>query len=225
MEETMETTDTLTSRGEGGNPQTPGSMVWYFEQAPKTASYPHVGNNPYYVFNGLLGEMGEVIQLIKKIERNHLGDIAPKREAMLDEIGDCFWYLRMLLMELPGSNPLLITRPRMIRKSWTHTKQIDASSEVNWRHEEPVVLALLEELAHHAMLESVRLMTYVHAHSKHTDALLMISERPYLVIGRIAGSLDLMIQLLGSCLSDVLIQNIAKLHGRAAAGTIAKDRG
>lgn len=221
----METTDTLTSRGEGGNPQTPGSMAWYFEQAPKTASYPHVGNNPYYVFNGLLGEIGEVIQLIKKIERNHLGDVAPKRDALLDEIGDCFWYLRMLLMELPGSNPLLITRPRMLRKSVTLTKQIDGSSDVNWRYEDPVLLAVLEELAHHAMLESVRLMTYVHAHSKHTDALLMIAERPYLVIGRIAGSLEAMSNLLGSSLREVLIQNIDKLHGRAAAGTIAKDRG
>ncbi len=51
----------------------------------------------YYLTLGLVGEAGEVAEKIKKIIRNHGGDLAQlDRDDIKRELGDVQWYLAML---------------------------------------------------------------------------------------------------------------------------------
>lgn len=73
----------------------------YQEQSRKTAQYPNLGDNYIYPALGLGGEAGEVLNKIKKVQRDKGGvmdDAA--RAAVADEISDCFWYLAQLCTEL-----------------------------------------------------------------------------------------------------------------------------
>lgn len=69
----------------------------YQKRAAKTAKYPVIGKKYVYPALGLAGESGEVLDLVKKIFRNHGGKITPEyREALKGELGDVLWYVAML---------------------------------------------------------------------------------------------------------------------------------
>jgi len=73
----------------------------YQEAAKKTAVYPCVGNNYIYPCLGLAGEVGELLNKIKKIQRdqdNKLSTITIGELAY--EIGDILWYIATLCSEL-----------------------------------------------------------------------------------------------------------------------------
>jgi NTP pyrophosphatase (non-canonical NTP hydrolase) len=73
----------------------------YQEKALTTALYPHRGSNPYYPALGLGGEVGEVLNKIKKIMRDNDGQISDEyRDALKKELGDVLWYVAALASEL-----------------------------------------------------------------------------------------------------------------------------
>jgi NTP pyrophosphatase (non-canonical NTP hydrolase) len=50
---------------------------------------------------GLGGETGEVLEHLKKIQRDNAGEVSPeRREALSKEMGDVLWYLCRLASEL-----------------------------------------------------------------------------------------------------------------------------
>lgn len=73
----------------------------YQSKIIKTAKYPDIGNNFVYPTLGIAGEAGEIAEKVKKIIRDHGGQIDDKkREELSKEIGDVLWYLAMLCTEL-----------------------------------------------------------------------------------------------------------------------------
>jgi NTP pyrophosphatase (non-canonical NTP hydrolase) len=53
-----------------------------------------------YLFD-LGGETGEVLEHLKKIQRDNDGVVTPeRREALSKELGDCLWYLARVASEL-----------------------------------------------------------------------------------------------------------------------------
>ncbi|MCX6792517.1 MAG: nucleoside triphosphate pyrophosphohydrolase family protein [Candidatus Falkowbacteria bacterium] len=69
----------------------------YQKKAALTAKYPTISKRYVYPALGLAGESGEVLDLVKKIFRNHKGKITPEyRKALKDELGDVLWYVAML---------------------------------------------------------------------------------------------------------------------------------
>lgn len=71
----------------------------YQRRVADTAIYPNVGNNIYYPALGLGGEVGEVLNKIKKIMR---GDytLEEKQAEIASELNDCMWYIAQLATEL-----------------------------------------------------------------------------------------------------------------------------
>ena len=60
-----------------------------------------MGSNPYYPALGLGGEVGEVLNKVKKIMRDHDGKITDEyREILKKELGDVLWYVAALASEL-----------------------------------------------------------------------------------------------------------------------------
>lgn len=79
------------------------SVDWlgYQRASRETAIYPNHGRNPIYPTLGLAGEAGEVANAIKKVWREHEGEVTPdERRAIADELGDVLWYLVQLATEL-----------------------------------------------------------------------------------------------------------------------------
>ncbi len=73
----------------------------YQREASKTAMYPNSGTNPIYPTLGLAGEAGEVANVIKKIWRDHEGQVGPEdRRVIAEELGDVLWYVSQLATEL-----------------------------------------------------------------------------------------------------------------------------
>ncbi len=73
----------------------------YQEKALTTALYPNQGSNPYYPALGLGGEVGEVLNKVKKIMRDHDGKLTDEyREILKKELGDVLWYVAALATEL-----------------------------------------------------------------------------------------------------------------------------
>ncbi len=73
----------------------------YQEKALTTALYPNQGSNPYYPALGLGGEVGEVLNKVKKIMRDHDGKLTDEyREILRKELGDVLWYVAALASEL-----------------------------------------------------------------------------------------------------------------------------
>lgn len=65
-----------------------------------TKAYPS-SDQLRYVALGIAGEAGEIANKVKKIIRDHGGIVTPEmREAILDECGDCLWYICAMCMEL-----------------------------------------------------------------------------------------------------------------------------
>lgn len=75
----------------------------YQQQAKETAVYPGAGTTPglAYVTLGLTGEAGEVANKVKKIMRDHYGELTgPRAAAIAEELGDVLWYVAMAATEL-----------------------------------------------------------------------------------------------------------------------------
>jgi NTP pyrophosphatase (non-canonical NTP hydrolase) len=75
----------------------------YQQQAKETAVYPGAGTMAglAYVSLGLTGEAGEVANKVKKIMRDHYGEITGARAAAIaEELGDVLWYVAMAATEL-----------------------------------------------------------------------------------------------------------------------------
>jgi NTP pyrophosphatase (non-canonical NTP hydrolase) len=80
------------------------NFIDYQKLAATTAAYPNVGNNYIYPSLGLAGEVGEVMNKIKKIQRDNAG--IPDEKILLavkEEMGDVLWYLAQLSTEFKFS--------------------------------------------------------------------------------------------------------------------------
>lgn len=73
----------------------------YLVFALRTAVYPNLGKNWQYPTISLAGEVGELLNKLKKTLRDDNGLITnKKRDECLDELGDIAWYFVMLCYEL-----------------------------------------------------------------------------------------------------------------------------
>ena len=87
----------------------------YQKRAWETAIYPNKGSNITYPALGLAGETGEICEKIKKIIRDDGGKVSNEKKELLNlkkksfafrrwqltkEMGDVFWYLASLGVEL-----------------------------------------------------------------------------------------------------------------------------
>lgn len=65
-----------------------------------TAIYPNVGNNITYPVLGFIGEAGEIANKYKKVIRGDSELTEEKKKQIIDELGDCIYYLAALAFEL-----------------------------------------------------------------------------------------------------------------------------
>jgi NTP pyrophosphatase (non-canonical NTP hydrolase) len=73
----------------------------YQREALKTAIYPRRGENLTYPALGLGGEAGEVLNKVKKVQRDHNDVVTPEmRQAIKKELGGVLWYLAATADEL-----------------------------------------------------------------------------------------------------------------------------
>lgn len=73
----------------------------YKELAAKTALYPGRGENINYPTLGLVGEAGEIANVVKKVDRDDGGVLSDeKRDLLKKELGDVLWYISALSDEL-----------------------------------------------------------------------------------------------------------------------------
>ncbi len=73
----------------------------YQQKARETAIYPDKDNNIVYPVLGLVGEAGEVAEIIKKSIRDKDGKIGAEDGLKLyHELGDVLWYLSNIATEL-----------------------------------------------------------------------------------------------------------------------------
>ncbi len=73
----------------------------YQNKAKETALYPNRLNNLEYPTLGLTGEAGEVANIVKKIQRDHGGQLTDDiRLKLKDELGDVLWYISACADEL-----------------------------------------------------------------------------------------------------------------------------
>jgi NTP pyrophosphatase (non-canonical NTP hydrolase) len=80
------------------------TFIQYQIESRKTAMYPQDGiSGISYTSLGLNGEAGEVAEKIKKIIRDHSGDledaITDQRDSVKKELGDVLWYISALAYE------------------------------------------------------------------------------------------------------------------------------
>lgn len=76
------------------------SLANYQLEARSTAIYPS-STKVIYPALGLAGEAGEVCNKAKKIIRDDGGKLTDdKKEQLIDEAGDCLWYLANLATDL-----------------------------------------------------------------------------------------------------------------------------
>ncbi len=80
----------------------------YQKWSDRTAIYPKEEELSYIAL-GLAGEGGEVANLVKKIIRDD-GKVLTedKKDKLIDELGDCFWYLARFaqMLDVPMSEIL-----------------------------------------------------------------------------------------------------------------------
>lgn len=73
----------------------------YQNEARQTALYPRRMQNLEYPTLGLAGEAGEVANIVKKIQRDHGGEVTDEiRQKLKDELGDVLWYISACADEL-----------------------------------------------------------------------------------------------------------------------------
>lgn len=76
----------------------------YQKLSRKTAIYPTVGKNFVYPTLGLAGEVGEVVEKVKKAFRDDGGRMTKLRQDEIKkELGDVLWYLAQISTELKFS--------------------------------------------------------------------------------------------------------------------------
>lgn len=91
----------------------------YMNKALQTAQYPDHGSNPVYPALGLVGEAGEVSEIVKKAWRKseclHGGDyLNDKRDELKGELGDVLWYWTVLCWEA-GIDPEDVARHNLAK--------------------------------------------------------------------------------------------------------------
>lgn len=70
------------------------NLKTYYEKAISTAIYPNQGKNVKYPLFGLIGEIGELAEQIKKQYRDDDGKITDERKNKIKfELGDIIWYV------------------------------------------------------------------------------------------------------------------------------------
>jgi NTP pyrophosphatase (non-canonical NTP hydrolase) len=73
----------------------------YQNLSKRTALYPEFGARWVYPALGLASEAGEVADKIKKVIRDHGGEISDERRAGIQqELGDVLWYVAQLCSDL-----------------------------------------------------------------------------------------------------------------------------
>lgn len=73
----------------------------YQEVSKKTAVYDQGQQVLYYLGLGVTGEAGEIAEKLKKLMRNHKGQMSEEmRQDLKKEMGDVLWYLSQLSFEL-----------------------------------------------------------------------------------------------------------------------------
>jgi NTP pyrophosphatase (non-canonical NTP hydrolase) len=73
----------------------------YQIRARETAIYPNIDNNLNYTLIGLAGEVGELLNIYKKMIRDHNGTLTEEmKEKLIDEMGDIHWYMAMAECEI-----------------------------------------------------------------------------------------------------------------------------
>jgi len=73
----------------------------YQKFARATAIYPNLGANLEYVALGLGGEVGEVLNKVKKIQRDCGGKLTNDiKNAIVQELGGVLWYVAAMTSEL-----------------------------------------------------------------------------------------------------------------------------
>jgi len=90
-----------------------GTFNGYQEAATKTAVYPGQGEfmGLAYAVLGLVGEAGETAEQVKKTWRDDISEIGPditlegaltaeRRQKIIKELGDVFWYAAQICTEL-----------------------------------------------------------------------------------------------------------------------------
>ncbi len=73
----------------------------YQRLSRRTAKYPSIGSQLVYPTLGLTNEAGEVAGKIKKLFRDHNGQLdEAMRQDLKAELGDVLWYLAQIATEL-----------------------------------------------------------------------------------------------------------------------------
>lgn len=81
----------------------------YLKFALKTAVFPNVTDNWQYTVIGLGGEMGEVMNILKKVMRDDNYKITEDKQLkLIEELGDVFWYLIILCYQLKIDPDLIL---------------------------------------------------------------------------------------------------------------------
>lgn len=74
----------------------PVTINEYQKAAMSTAIYPK-DNDIAYLALAVCGEAGELADKVKKVIRDHNGEYSPeKKRAIIEEAGDCLWYIANL---------------------------------------------------------------------------------------------------------------------------------
>ena len=69
----------------------------YQKNAKRTAHYVEIGAPYIYPLIGLSGEVGELLNKVKKIFRDDAGKVTDSRkEARMGELGDVLWYVAQI---------------------------------------------------------------------------------------------------------------------------------
>lgn len=83
------------------------SFKMYTETVLSMARYPNIGNNKIYPCMGLIGEIGEVAEHLKRVMSDDGGVLTPDRaQAIKIELGDVLWYIAALAQEIDRPMPV-----------------------------------------------------------------------------------------------------------------------
>lgn len=83
----------------------------YQVESQTTAIYPGQGRNLVYPTLGLCGEAGELANKVKKIQRDNNNILTYERKLeLIEEAGDCLWYLAAICNELGTSLNFVASR-------------------------------------------------------------------------------------------------------------------